>query len=63
MKEAGDFAVHLKRCEKDIRTLKNATEGAFSSVGWVPCHDPLPPHSTACPHDHLTACAVLVQAS
>ena len=27
MREAGDFAVHLKRCEKDIRTLKNATEG------------------------------------
>ena len=27
MKEAGDFASHLRRCEKDIRTLKNATEG------------------------------------
>ena len=27
MKEAGEFAIHLKRCEKDIRTLKNATEG------------------------------------
>lgn len=27
MHEAADFAVHLKRCEKDIRTLKNATEG------------------------------------
>ncbi len=25
--EAGEFAAHLKRCEKDIRTLKNATEG------------------------------------
>lgn len=28
MKEAGEFATHLRRCEKDIRTLKNATEGA-----------------------------------
>jgi hypothetical protein len=27
LKEAGEFAAHLKRCEKDIRTLKNATEG------------------------------------
>lgn len=27
MKEAGDFALHLRRCEKDIRALKNATEG------------------------------------
>lgn len=27
MHEAAEFAVHLKRCEKDIRTLKNATEG------------------------------------
>ncbi len=27
LKEAGDFANHLKRCEKDIRSLKNATEG------------------------------------
>lgn len=27
LKEAGEFATHLKRCEKDIRTLKNATEG------------------------------------
>jgi hypothetical protein len=27
MKEAGEFATHLRRCEKDIRTLKNATEG------------------------------------
>lgn len=27
LKEAGEFAAHLKRCEKDIRALKNATEG------------------------------------
>jgi hypothetical protein len=27
LKEASEFAAHLKRCEKDIRTLKNATEG------------------------------------
>ena len=27
LKEAGEFAMHLKRCEKDIRALKNATEG------------------------------------
>ncbi len=29
LREAGDFAGHLKRCEKDIRNLKNATEGAL----------------------------------
>ena len=27
LKEAGDFATHLKHCERDIRALKNATEG------------------------------------
>ena len=27
LKEASEFAAHLKRCEKDIRALKNATEG------------------------------------
>ena len=32
MHEAAEFAVHLKRCEKDIRTLKNATEGGPSAV-------------------------------
>ena len=32
LKEAGDFANHLKHCEKDIRALKNATEGS--------CHPP-----------------------
>ena len=36
MREAGDFAVHLKRCEKDIRTLKNATEGASNTRGRLP---------------------------
>ena len=30
LKEAGEFASHLKRCEKDIRSLKNATEGTVS---------------------------------
>lgn len=25
--EAGEFANHLKRCEKDIRGLKQTTEG------------------------------------
>ena len=29
LREAGDFAGHLKRCEKDIRNLKNATEGVL----------------------------------
>lgn len=29
LKEAGEFAMHLKRCEKDIRALKNATEGTL----------------------------------
>jgi hypothetical protein len=32
LKEASEFASHLKRCEKDIRTLKNATEGAKSAI-------------------------------
>ena len=32
MHEAAEFAVHLKRCEKDIRTLKNATEGPQSRI-------------------------------
>jgi hypothetical protein len=27
LKEASEFAAHLKRCEKDIRALKVATEG------------------------------------
>lgn len=29
MQEAGEFASHLKRCEKDIRALKQSTEGSF----------------------------------
>ena len=28
LREAGEFASYLKRCEKDIRTLKQTTEGA-----------------------------------
>ena len=32
LKEAGDFANHLKHCEKDIRALKNATEGGSSDT-------------------------------
>lgn len=27
LKEAATFADHLKHCEKDIRTLKNSSEG------------------------------------
>ncbi len=27
LKEAGEFAAHLKRCEQDIANLKEATEG------------------------------------
>ena len=30
MNEAGEFASHLKRCEKDIRALKQTTEGMNS---------------------------------
>lgn len=40
MKEAGEFATHLRRCEKDIRTLKSATEGdaAFApGYPWSGC--------------------------
>lgn len=32
LKEASEFAGHLKRCEKDIRALKNATESKTSSL-------------------------------
>lgn len=32
LREAGDFAGHLKRCEKDIRNLKNATEGLLNTT-------------------------------
>lgn len=37
LQEAGEFANHLKKIEKDIRGLKNATEGAAGSwlgLGW-----------------------------
>ncbi|KAK9808708.1 hypothetical protein WJX72_002336 [[Myrmecia] bisecta] len=30
--DAGEFANHLKRCEKDIRALKNATEGLLNTT-------------------------------
>lgn len=36
LKEAGDFANHLKRCEKDIRAMKNITEGKFSCYFAMP---------------------------
>lgn len=32
LKEAGDFAGHLKRCEKEIRNLKTATEGLLTTT-------------------------------
>ena len=37
LREAGEFAGHLKRCEKEIRTLKNATEGVPSPACSLPC--------------------------
>ena len=30
LREAGEFASHLKKCEKDIRALKQSTEGTLS---------------------------------
>lgn len=30
--EAGEFANHLKRCEKDIRGLKQSTEGGRAQL-------------------------------
>ena len=30
LRDAGEFAGHIKRCEKDIRILKNATEGQIA---------------------------------
>jgi len=41
MKEAGDFALSLRRCEKDIRTLKEATEGLLTTTRLV-LSQPLP---------------------
>jgi len=52
LKEAGEFAAHLKRCEKDIRTLKNATEGRFSIRRWVDA-------SSVARHDMAPAFAVI----
>ena len=37
LKEAGDFALHLKHCEKDIRGLKNATEGGLALRSMLFC--------------------------
>ena len=34
LRDAGEFAGHIKRCEKDIRILKNATEGQNLSEFW-----------------------------
>lgn len=34
LRDAGEFAGHIKRCEKDIRILKNATEGQNLSKCW-----------------------------
>ncbi len=49
MKEAGEFAVHLKRCEKDIRTLKNATEGTSQvSDQAAECNSPHPLPASSC---------------
>ncbi|DBA90250.1 hypothetical protein WJX77_010509 [Trebouxia sp. C0004] len=32
LRDAGEFAGHIKRCEKDIRILKNATEGLINTT-------------------------------
>lgn len=32
LRDAGEFAGHIKKCEKDIRILKNATEGLPRSL-------------------------------
>lgn len=37
LKEAATFADHLKHCEKDIRTLKNASEGTATPSRCVKC--------------------------
>lgn len=36
LQEAGEFAAHLKKIEKDIRGLKNATEGEEPGAGAQP---------------------------
>ena len=33
LRDAGEFAGHIKKCEKDIRILKNATEGLACTQG------------------------------
>jgi hypothetical protein len=37
LQEAGEFANHLKKIEKDIRGLKNATEGRAGCMALRPC--------------------------
>ena len=37
LREAGEFAGHLKRCEKDIRAVKVATEGTRSLSSILVC--------------------------
>lgn len=41
LRDAGEFAGHIKRCEKDIRILKNATEGLINTTKAV-MSSPLP---------------------
>ena len=38
LRDAGEFAGHIKRCEKDIRILKNATEGQKSHLKFAFCY-------------------------
>ena len=38
LRDAGEFAGHIKRCEKDIRILKNATEGQQSHLEFAFCY-------------------------
>ena len=35
LRDAGEFAGHIKKCEKDIRILKNATEGLACTQEWT----------------------------
>ena len=37
MKEAGSFAMNLRRCEKDIRTVKEATAGVTGRSAHIVC--------------------------
>ncbi len=55
LQEAGEFANHLKKVEKDIRGLKTATEGAAGRPG--------PPLSRSCRAAACTRCAPAVAPS